>query len=316
VTSDAGRRSSIAAPRAFRLSVIHVTAPVRRTRHGAALALSVLMTLVRLRLAAGFALVALVAATPAFAQRRPAPRHRRPAATSTRMTATRWADSVSRTIDAATRAGGMARLEAARRVVTRALAAFPDDALLLHYDGFLLYRMVTVGGTSLPAALTAAYLDDARAALERSLARRPMAESYLLVSEIYGRQIAATPSRGATLGPNMELARARAMATGASNPRVFLLAGIAALYADSAAGGGVHAAERLLRASLDLFAHDAAKTPAPTWGHAEAYAWLGQVFERTGRRAQARAAYAKALALEPDNAWVRDVLVPGVKTGK
>jgi cytochrome c-type biogenesis protein CcmH/NrfG len=38
------------------------------------------------------------------------------------------------------------------------------------------------------------------------------------------------------------------------------------------------------------------------------------VYERTGRKPQAAAAYARALELEPDNAWVRDVLVPGVAT--
>lgn len=269
------------------------------------------MPSVRLRILLVVSLLLAVPSGELAAQRRAARRARHPVAG--RMTAGRWADSVSRTIDAATRAGGMPRLEAARRVVARALGAYPDDALLLHYDGFLLYRMITVAGPTLDAATRGAYLDDARAALERSLARRPMAESYLLASEIYSRQIAADPSRGTALGPNMELARARAMAVGARNPRVYLLAGIAALYADSTAGGGVRVAERLLRASLGFFAHDAARPPEPTWGHAEAYAWLGQVFERTGRPKEARAAYARALKLEPDNAWVRDVLLRGTR---
>lgn len=254
----------------------------------------------------------------ADAQRRTAPPPRRSAqpprrsADDQRRTARAWADTVSAAIDAATRAGGMARLEETRRLLNRALAAYPDDALLRHYEGFLLYRMITVGGAALPAATMATYLDDARAALERSLARRPMAESYLLLSEIYSRQVAANPKRGASLGPALALARARAMSIGAKNPRVYLLAGIAALYASSEVGGGTHTAERLLLAAVDFFRNDPARRPDPTWGRAEAYAWLGQVYERTNRRAAAKKMYASALALEPDNAWVRDVLVPGV----
>jgi tetratricopeptide (TPR) repeat protein len=270
------------------------------------------MTSARARLSILPAVLSLLLASDAFAQRRPAARVRRPAV-ARGLTEVQWADSVRRAIDAATRAGGVARLEGARQVVARALAAYPDDGLLLHYEGFLLYRIITVAGPALTPQVTGAYLDDARVALERSIARRPMAESYLIVSEIYSRQIAADPSRGPSLAPNMALARARAMAIGAKNPRVYLLAGIAALYTGPEAGGGLDAAEQLLRASVDLFAKERPRPPDPAWGQAEAYAWLGQVYERTARKPAAAAVYAKALAIEPDNAWVRDVLLPGVR---
>lgn len=259
------------------------------------------------------ALLLLPLARAAEAQRPASPRHpRRTATKAGQRTARQWADTVSGAIDAAMRAGGMPRLEEARKLLDRGLAAYPDDALLRHYEGFLLYRMITVGGSSLPAPTVATLLDDARAALERSLARRKMAESYLLLSEVYSRQIAADPSRNGSLGRAMALARARAMSIGAKNPRVYLLAGIAALYAPPEAGGGTRAAEKLLRASVEFFKNDPATRPDPTWGRAEAYAWLGQVYERTNRRAAAKAAYASALAIEPDNAWVRDVLLPRV----
>ena len=235
------------------------------------------------------------------------------AARAQRLSADQWAESVRSSIDAATRAGGVRRLVESRGLVARAVAAHPDDALLRHYEGFVLYRLVTVGAGELSPAATAAFLHDARVALEASIARRPMAESWLLLSEVYGRQIAADPSRAATLGPAMALARARAMSAGATNPRVYLLAGIAAIYADPAAGGGLDAAEQLLQAAVDLFERDRVTPPAPAWGRAEAFAWLGQVYQRTDRAPAAAALYARALALEPDNAWVRDVLVPSVR---
>lgn len=224
-----------------------------------------------------------------------------------------WADTVSVAIDAATRSGDVGRLEATRSLVARATAAYPDDPLLRHYEGFLLYRLVTVGGATLGPSITTAYLDGARDALERSVARRPMAESYLLLSEIYSRQAAADPAHAAALGAAVALERARAMSLGARNPRVYLLAGIAALYAGEDAGGGTAAAERLLTRAVELFGHDGAHPPDPTWGRAEAYAWLGQVYERTGRKPAAAESYERALALEPDNVWVRDVLLPAVR---
>lgn len=229
-----------------------------------------------------------------------------------RFTARQWAETVRGSIDAATRAGSIPQLQESRALVAAALSAHPDDALLRHYEGFVRYRMITVGSASLDASTTAALLDEARVALEASIARRPLAESYLLLSEVYGRQIAADPARGRNLGRAMALARARAMAVGATNPRVYLLAGIAAFYADRSAGGGLDAAEQLLHAAVELFERDRAAPPEPAWGRAEAYAWLGQVYERTARRPAAKEVYARALALEPDNSWVRDVLLPSV----
>ncbi len=45
-------------------------------------------------------------------------------------------------------------------------------------------------------------------------------------------------------------------------------------------------------------------------GRGEVYAWLGQVRKRTGRKAEAMAAYQKALDAEPNYLWVSRVLIP------
>ncbi len=230
-----------------------------------------------------------------------------------RRSARQWEHNVRTAIDNATRTGGLRHFEAARRLVTRAVSLYPDDPLLLHYEGFLLYRMITIAGNALSPSVTETNLDEARVALEHSLARRPMAESYLLLSEIYDRQIAADPARATRLERAMALARARAMAIGASNPRIYLLAGIAALDTRPDEGGGPRTAEKLLRAAVTLFARDNPRGPDPAWGRAEAHAWLGKVYERTERKRAAAAEYAKALAIEPDYAWVRDELLPSLR---
>jgi cytochrome c-type biogenesis protein CcmH/NrfG len=51
----------------------------------------------------------------------------------------------------------------------------------------------------------------------------------------------------------------------------------------------------------------------PFLGRAEAYAWLGQVLQKENKPSEALAAYNKALALEPNYAWVKYGLLPSVK---
>ena len=48
----------------------------------------------------------------------------------------------------------------------------------------------------------------------------------------------------------------------------------------------------------------------PAWGHSRTYAWLGLAYQDRGELALARAAFAKALAINPDFSWVKNVLLP------
>src|SRR4051812_29316875 len=53
--------------------------------------------------------------------------------------AAKWADSAARVIDRASIAGNLAGMQGARTLLERALVAFPNDPLLLHYQGYELY---------------------------------------------------------------------------------------------------------------------------------------------------------------------------------
>jgi hypothetical protein len=215
-------------------------------------------------------------------------------------------------IDLATRRGG-ASLDSARRLVNEALRAYPNDPLLQHYQGFVLYRTLYAPPEPLSPARRAAYLTAARTALERSITRRPLTESYLLLAELYDAQCEDDAARCSTLGPRADRLRARAMALGPDNPRLYLMAGIAALYAGPASGGGPAAAEKLLNRSIELFARDAPAPGLPAWGKGEAYIWLGQVYQRSGRRREARRANSRAQARGPHQHWVRDQLLPSMR---
>jgi tetratricopeptide (TPR) repeat protein len=264
-----------------------------RTLRRSSLALAVTMTL-------GSSLHAQSLRKPA---RKPV---RRPVASS------RIADSARVMIESAALAGSLPRLAAARTLLDKSLRARPNDALLLHYRGYAQYRMANLRNGVTGTAELIADLAAARESLERSIAARPMPESYLLLASVEQRLAGLDPVHVAALDAAAQRHIEMGTTIGESNPRVFLLAGISALYTPTQLGGGDHAAEQLLNHAITLYRTDHPAPPAPGWGEGEAYAWLGQVYQRTNRKDKALAAYRHALKLEPRFAWVKDVLIPGL----
>jgi tetratricopeptide (TPR) repeat protein len=227
--------------------------------------------------------------------------------------AAKWADSARREIDAASLSGDKNRLNDARTLLDRALVAFPNDGLLLHYEGYAAYRALSLATVLGPPSDVPFYRKAAREYFERSIAKRPMPESYILLTAIYGSAIAEDPALGQELGMEIQRVTAAATALGPNNPRVSLVQGIGALYTPPEYGGGAAAAEKLLLKSAEQFATDHPAAAEPSWGRGEVYAWLGQVYARTGRKAEAMAAYKKALDAEPNYPWVSQVLIPALQ---
>ena len=151
---------------------------------------------------------------------------------------------------------------------------------------------------------------EAQEALERLLEHRPGdAEALALLGSVYGMRITGWLS-GMSLGRKAEAALREAADRAPDNPRVALQHGVSAFFSPRAFGGGLDRAETRLRHALDLFAREPGDRPWPDWGHVDAWAWLGQVLAAKGDVPGARAAYTRALELEPDHLWVRDVLLP------
>jgi tetratricopeptide (TPR) repeat protein len=222
----------------------------------------------------------------------------------------RWADSVRVVAERAHLAGDTVALAQAFRLAGRALTVYPDDALLLHYQGYIRYRQAQ----RLPDFDRALPLfEEAVSLLERSAAVRPLPETYALIASATGSMIGDSMIRGIRFGMRANAAESRAEELGPNNPRVLLLRAVSAWFTPSAFGGGEDKARALMQQALRAFTADAAARPLPTWGHAEAYAWLGQMEASAGKRDAARAAYAKARSLAGDYAWVREVLEPSLE---
>jgi tetratricopeptide (TPR) repeat protein len=206
---------------------------------------------------------------------------------------------------------------AARGAAERALASSPNDFLLLHYLGYLDFRIAALRLQTSAARSdevrreVTGLLESGQSLLERSASVHPMAETYALLSAIHALRAATGPRLAILRNANRSReAMERALALGADNPRVKLIQGINSAQTPRASGGGGEKALPELTRALELYSTDPARAPFPTWGQAEAYAWLGVVHARAGRWELAREAYQNALRLEPQSRRVRDILMP------
>lgn len=225
------------------------------------------------------------------------------------------ADSLRIAIEAAVDAGELKGLDAAVALADRAVSAFPNEPLLLHYRAYALYRAGTAAMGLKGAAQARPYFEKARAALEPLVKGGTIAESYALLASVYGMQIAVSRVpmiAGMQLGSKSSAWMERAVTAGPRNPRVWLMKGIGAFHTPKAFGGGVDKAEQSLKHALVLFASDDPAAPLPAWGLADAHLWLGQVYAARKQRDSARAEYAAALKLQPRNGWISIVLIPAL----
>jgi tetratricopeptide (TPR) repeat protein len=214
-------------------------------------------------------------------------------------TAVQWADSARRAIAAANLSGDLDALVQARALTERAL-----------YRGYALYSEATLRQGRYNEKDVGKYLEQAEEALEQSLTKLKVPESFALLSSVLGQQIGSNPLKGMTLGPKSNSAMEDAIQADPRNPRVWLLNGIGAIFKPAMFGGGHERAEQYLRKSIQLFETDKPEAPSPAWGREEAWIWLGQLFEQQKKWDDAKQAYQKALEIEPNNAWLKATLLP------
>ncbi|HEX6053240.1 MAG TPA: tetratricopeptide repeat protein [Gemmatimonadaceae bacterium] len=230
----------------------------------------------------------------------------------------KWADSASREIEIAHAASDLARLTQAAALLDRALTVTPNDRLLLYYRSLSLYRLAAqyMGRNRNNDAKKA--LEEADRLLEQIETKAPAGDALALRGAVVGQLIglSSNPLSGMTLGPKASGLIERAMELEPNNPRVWLVRGISSMFTPKMFGGGTDKAERDLRKAAELFAAERVVAPAPSWGHADAYIWLGQTLQKEGKAEDARAAYEKALELSPSNAWVTQSLLPSLSKPK
>ena len=230
----------------------------------------------------------------------------------------KWADSARREIDSANTAGDLDRLTSAAALLDRVLTVTPNDPLLLYYRSLALYRSASLYTGRKKNGEAKRALDEADMLLEQATARAPTADALALRGSVIGLMIGSSgnPLSGMTLGPRSSGLVDRAMELDPKNPRVWLIRGMSAMFTPKMFGGGTDKAERDLQKAIELFEAERPVAPAPSWGHADAYVWLGQALQKDEKNDEARAAYQKALAVQPGYVWVQRVLLPSLDSVK
>lgn len=176
------------------------------------------------------------------------------------------------------------------------------------------YRLATIPGAATEKQIDG-FLNKAQDHLESAIDSDPeFAEAHILLSSIYGMKAAGFIS-GMKYGPRAQSATEKARSLAPDNPRLHLIEGIGNIYKPKMFGGGIDRALESIEKAIALYPDDSPSSPLdPDWGHAEAYAWLGQIHEMNGDSKKARDAFIKALEIEPEYQWVKYELLPALET--
>lgn len=158
--------------------------------------------------------------------------------------------------------------------------------------------------------------------LEQAVEARPdFADALALLSHLYAMKIRRDPQRLAPeLGPQGRELLANALALEPNNPRVVLIEAMRLFWAPPAAGGDRERGLARWSEARALFERETERgdSPLPTWGHAEAWAWLpGALLAlQPPDVARAERAARRALEIRPDFRWVRASLMPSIEAAR
>lgn len=220
-------------------------------------------------------------------------------------------DSMRPRIESAVRRSDWTALDSVIARLRRAVKAAPGDAALLYDLGYALHRRASAMIVNEETKAAKPLLEESERALERAADAGAGATALALRGAVLGQLAGVGGALGAVrYGPRAFGLLDRAVEQVPWDPRVALLNGITRLNAPKRFGGGAAKGEAELRRALRLFEADRARTPDPTWGHADAWIWLAIALDEQGRTALALEALERALALAPAHDWVVKELKP------
>ena len=180
-----------------------------------------------------------------------------------------------------------------------------------YYLAYAAYRRATVL-LQIDKEKADAYLDTAVARLERIIGRdERFVEAYPLLSGCYGLKMSITPIRAIMLGPKSGSIIGTAKKLSPFNPRVALQAAIATYSTPAMFGGGKEKGLAEMRSAAELFDRwVSSDSLQPDWGKDEVWAWIGLASMEQKELIQAKRAFERALEINPENGWVKHVLMP------
>jgi tetratricopeptide (TPR) repeat protein len=181
---------------------------------------------------------------------------------------------------------------------------------LHYYIALADYRLATFHLSSGSPADADRFVTEGEQYLEKVMEAEPgFGEAFSLYGYILGLEIALHEDRAMTLGFKSMAAIDQGIEKDPSNPRTHLLKGMYLPYMPEAFGGGAEKAIPYLEKAVELFEKESPTDPVkPSWGHDEAYAFLGSAYKTIGNTGKAREMVQKALALNPGSSFAQRIL--------
>lgn len=181
-----------------------------------------------------------------------------------------------------------------------------------YYIGYADYRLGSIF-EEIEKDQKQSYINEAIEHLEEATEIAPdFAEGWALLGNCYGIKATGFFS-GMKYGPKSEKAIDRALSLSPENPRVLTIYGISLMHKPAIVGGSTQKAIEVFKRAATFYSKPKIQAEIyPDWGHVENYAWLAQAYIRSEQYEEALKTYRKALEINPDYYWVKEVLLPAL----
>lgn len=138
-------------------------------------------------------------------------------------------------------------------------------------------------------------------------------DAHALLARAYSQKLGLNPHLGMMLAPEIKSSLEKSKRLEGNNPRVVWTDAMNDYYTPAVFGGDKQRGIAKLEQALELFAKEEVRDPfQPSWGYDEACAHLGIMRQEAGDIDEAREAFVKALAVNPNNGLVKNHLLPGL----
>lgn len=218
-----------------------------------------------------------------------------------------------RQIETASHHAKLEELEPARLAIDKALVLDAKSPWAWYYKGYAAYTEAVLQMVKHDSVARETALNEADRALQKSVELQDNGEARALRTFVLGALMQVRgPQSGEQIGPEIAQNLAASQQLAPKSPRVLMIAAVSSLYTPPEWGGDVRRAAKLIEEASAQMEQEKAVAPQPSWGRAEIYAWTGVIQQKLGDAAKAKAAFERALALDPDYAWVKYVLIPSL----
>jgi tetratricopeptide (TPR) repeat protein len=194
----------------------------------------------------------------------------------------------------------------------RILSVAPENYLAKYYRAFIGYRLILFKQVT-PGVNVDKYYQPAVDLCKELIEKKKYdSDARAVLAGLYMMNLAENPMDAMSTIPIIFELLEKAEKMDSENPRPFIIKGILLLNMPPIAGGSVEQSLTCFTKAISLFEADKKEKPI-NWGYAESHAWLGQAYQRLNNIEKAKETYEKILKIEPEYAWVKYSLLPGLQ---